>query len=461
MLRDAGDTPQDSSILDGFHIEDLDSESIAAYRNRFSSRDPDHPFLALDHQGFLERLGAWRCDRVSGQKGITLAGLLMFGKERALLDALPHYQVDYQESPSDNPEVRWTYRLTVDGKWTPNLFQFYYRVMTRLVDGLDVPFQLDQNGIRIEETHVHEALREALVNSLVHADHQSTRPIVIIKKPDAYLFQNPGRLRIPREQLYLGGLSDTRNPSLQKMFQLIGLGEKAGSGFQKILRAWQEQTWMRPLVSEVYALEMTRIWLPLISMIPAHVEADLRNLVGDRYAELLELDRAILLFAHRFGEISNDDVQPFRDEHPRDIGERLSQLVIWGYLQKSGHGRGTRYWLSSSQHLEPSSSHSDSSSSHLALSSSHLALSSSHLDLSSSHLSLNKLKIARSDMESHILELCGSQWLTIQGISSQLNRNPNYLRNHYLNQMVQMGVLELRIPSKPTHPGQAYRKKQS
>ena len=28
-----------------------------------------------------------------------------------------------------------------------------------------------------------------------------------------------------------GGISDTRNPTLMKMFNLIGIGEKAGSGF--------------------------------------------------------------------------------------------------------------------------------------------------------------------------------------------------------------------------------------
>lgn len=34
------------------------------------------------------------------------------------------------------------------------------------------------------------------------------------------------------------------------MFQMLGLGDKAGSGFSKILRAWKEQWWYLPLVSE-------------------------------------------------------------------------------------------------------------------------------------------------------------------------------------------------------------------
>ena len=102
---------------------------------------------------------------------------------------------------------------------------------SRLVNDINVPFQLDKDAVRRGETHVHEALREALVNTLIHADHQSTRPIVVTKFPNYFLFSNPGRLRISVQQLYQGGISDPRNPNLQKMFQMLGLGEKAGSGF--------------------------------------------------------------------------------------------------------------------------------------------------------------------------------------------------------------------------------------
>lgn len=123
-------------------------------------------------------------------------------------------------------------------------------VYPRLVDGLNVPFKLDKDAVRLGETHVHEALREALVNTLIHADHQSSKSITVIKRRDTYVFQNPGRLRILVERLYAGGVSDPRNPNLQKLFQLLGLGEKAGSGFQKILRAWREQHWFIPLVAE-------------------------------------------------------------------------------------------------------------------------------------------------------------------------------------------------------------------
>ncbi len=66
--------------------------------------------------------------RLTGKEGVTVAGLIMFGCERSILEALPHYHLDYQEKLSHDPETRWTYRLTLDGTWEPNLFNFYYRV---------------------------------------------------------------------------------------------------------------------------------------------------------------------------------------------------------------------------------------------------------------------------------------------------------------------------------------------
>lgn len=78
-------------------------------------------------------------------------------------------------------------------------------------------------------------------------------------------------------------------------------------------------------------------------MIPEDVERELRALVGAAYPQLDELSRVILMLAHRSGGFRNEDVQHYRQEHSRDIGGRLAQLVTSGWLRKDGHGRGTRY----------------------------------------------------------------------------------------------------------------------
>ena len=480
MLREAGDEPLDGQILEGFTIDDLDTESLSAYRNRFASRVPDHPFLAKNGLDFLESLGGWRRDRRRKIEGITLAGLLMFGKERSILEQLPHFHLDYQEQLSSNPDDRWTDRITIDGTWIPNLFNFYYRIYPRLIEGISVPFKLDKTATRQDETPVHDAMREALVNTLIHADHQSVRPIQVLKRSNVFVFINPGRLRISPDQLYRGGVSDPRNPSLQKMFQMLGLGEKAGSGFQKILRAWQQQHWVIPLVLENLDLEMTAVRLPLVSMIPENIEKELRAVLGDTYTSLDEMSRMILLLATSLGEISNNtDIQQYLGHHPRDIGICLGQLVTAGCLYKDGHGRGTRYRLNkpdenstkqplitisiSSEHLPPSSEHLPPSSEHLNFPNEGVTDLSNERKAQLLQIALpvrDVKKVAKTIMEETILTLCDKEWLTLRTLTELLNRHSDTLRTHYINAMLKDGRLEALVPGSRNHPGQAYRRRQ-
>jgi ATP-dependent DNA helicase RecG len=345
MLRDASDDAQDFDIVENFDMDDIDEETLKAYRNRFRSRLSDHPYLALSDEEFLKKLGAYRIDRKSKAKGLTVAGLLMFGKESSIAEAFPHFHLDYREKLSDDPEERWSYRLTQDGTWEGNLYNFYFRVYNRLIQDIEVPFALDKEGIRIGETHVHEAIREVLANTLIHADHKTSKSIVIIKEKEAMSFRNPGRLRITIAQLYQGGVTDPRNPNIQKLFQFLGLGEKAGSGFEKILRAWKEQEWFRPLVYEKYDSDLTFVILPMLSMVPDHINNALLDIIGNDYHKTDELQRLILILAHQFAPISNNEISAYSTKHPRDVGEELKKMVQKGWLVSEGKGRGMKYRL--------------------------------------------------------------------------------------------------------------------
>ena len=85
-------------------------------------------------------------------------------------------------------------------------------------------------GERIDDTPVHKALREALANCLINADYHGLRGVVIRKEPDKLVLANPGQVRTGKKQMRLGGESDPRNKALMKMFNLINIGERAGSG---------------------------------------------------------------------------------------------------------------------------------------------------------------------------------------------------------------------------------------
>lgn len=49
-----------------------------------------------------------------------------------------------------------------------------------------------------------------------------------------------------------GGESDPRNKGLMKMFNLINIGERAGSGVPDIFHTWDQEGWVDPIIEERY-----------------------------------------------------------------------------------------------------------------------------------------------------------------------------------------------------------------
>ncbi len=146
MLAEQVEDSRDSRILTGFGLKDLDLDSLHAYRNMLAVHRPDHPWIALDDQEFLQVTGCWRQDRLQEDAGLTLAGLLLFGKWPAIQEGVPFYFVDYQEQPEDKTsQTRWLDRVVPDGTWSGNLFDFYRKVSRKLVADLKVPFVLKGN----------------------------------------------------------------------------------------------------------------------------------------------------------------------------------------------------------------------------------------------------------------------------------------------------------------------------
>lgn len=262
--------PLDRTIFPYFALgEELDINTLAQYRRLFNAKNENHPWSDLSDMDFLKKIGAYGKDPESGEEGFTRAGVLMFGTQKGLDDAIPYYFIDYREKLSDDPAIRWTDRVYIDGYWEPNLFQFFGRIYPKIRQALPVPFKLD--GImRIDDTPAHKALREAIINCLVHACYGMMNNIVIERYPDKLIFVNPGTMLISVDQFFAGGTSICRNFVLQKMFSFIGYVERAGSGADTITKGWKENNWPKPQIREIFDPDRVEMVLSLDSL-EAHV----------------------------------------------------------------------------------------------------------------------------------------------------------------------------------------------
>ena len=345
MLAEQVSDTMDDGIFVGYGLEDLDMQTFNDYRQRFSNRQPDHPFNKLEPLDFLRMIGGYRQNRQSGEQGLTLAGLLMFGKLRSILDCLPNYIVDYQERPREVSELRWLDRVTTDFNWPGNLFSFYQMVIPKLFAGLKVPFKLEKATERIDDTPVHKAIREAFVNMMIHADLQGKCSLLVVKRPDIFFFRNPGLSRIPKAEMLRGGISDCRNRNLQKMFQLVGLAEQAGSGIPKIFYGWDSQEWKRPDYEEKVATNQTVLTLRMSSLLPDETVADVQQIIGaGNYRALAKLERLALVTAFAEGCVNHERLMSLTTEHAADISHALGRLIHKEYLVSQGHGKATIYY---------------------------------------------------------------------------------------------------------------------
>lgn len=486
MLAEQVSDSRDTEILKGFGLDDLDSESLRGYRQMYMNRQPDHPWNKLDSREFLYKVGGWATDRLTGESGLTRAGLLMFGDYRPIKEAFENYMVDYQERPEAKTEARWVDRLVPDGRWSGNLFDFYFKVILRLTADLKVPFVLE-GDIRQDDTPVHKALREALVNTLVHADYTGRSSVLVVKRPDMFGFRNPGGMRVPIEVAIDGGQSDCRNRNLKDMFSYIGLGENAGSGMDKIFAGWNSQHWRKPLLKEIQVpSEQTLLELHTLSLVPDHILIELRRALGEKvFNALSDHERLILVTASIEKTVDHARMMSMLNIHPRDLSALFSGLVNKGLVYRGGKGRGTVYFLEDDmlddlwKQRFDSSVDPDFPSVGQRINTDSLGRSSDSLGESSDSLvgssdSLNTIKSysdtqlaivetiskqkksPKKEIEQAVLSLCGIEPMSLEQLADLLNRSEVLLRTSYLRPLRQAKRLRYKYPTIPQHPNQAY-----
>lgn len=516
MLAEQVEDERDARILKGFGMADLDEESVRIYRQMLKDEKPGHPYLEQDDFSFLTSLRGWRRDRTTGEEGLTLAGLLMFGRWSAIQEAVPHYFLDYQERPEAKTELRWVDRLVPDGTWTGNLFEFYRRVYRKLVADLKVQFSL-KGGQRQDDTPVHVALREALVNALVHADYTGRVSVLVVKRPNMFGFRNPGGLRLPLEQVIRGGESDCRNRILHQMFLLIGLGERGGSGMPKIYSGWRSSHWRQPLLREKDHPEQTLLELHMLDLLPPAVLEALRERFGESFDQVDSLGRMILATAMIEGVVNHARMAEICADHPHDLSLALARLERDGMLLSQGQSRGKVYHLPGAAPVSPeqvfpaafssgsngasygsnvpsSGSNAPSSGSYqksplvqpatasgegsgdVSRRDEHGCLLSPLLDapilddlgavseplladlLARAALPRAKARLKREAMTEVILAICESRYVRLSVLAELLNRDSDGLRKGHLDALVKEQRIRRAFPGTPTHELQSYKK---
>ena len=335
MLRDANEAGNDRLILEHYTMDDIDIHTLEKYRIMFKTDNPDHVWNSLGHKDFLMQLGGYAVDRKERTEGLTMAGLLMFGKGLPIRDRFDNLRMDYIDKSHLVGEQRYSDRLTYDGRWENNLYNFVRMVLPKLTIDLPRPFQME-GIIRKDDTLQHKAVREAVTNMIIHSDFMVNGILRIEKYDDRIVLTNPGLLKLPIEQIYQGGESKARNQRMQNMFRMIGYGENLGSGFPLILNAWNEKHWIKPELVEHPELMQVKLTL--------YFENDPVNDPVNEELKLTDRQRLILGLFSDDKTLTRERLCDKTGMSDSTAKREISYLKKMGMIERIGSDK-TGYWI--------------------------------------------------------------------------------------------------------------------
>ena len=178
-----------------------------------------------------------------------------------------------------------------------------------------------------------DALREALLNSLVHRDYSFRASTIVSVYADRIEFVSVGGLPsgIALDDIMLG-LSVCRNPKLAAIFYRLQLIEAYGTGMPKIMNAYTESESKPKIEVSSNAFKIT---LPNRNTGANHAETLVGTIKGD--------EKRILDFIGSHGYIVRSDVDRRLEVSQATANRILKRMVAEGLIYQDGNGRKTKY----------------------------------------------------------------------------------------------------------------------
>ncbi len=346
MFRDQNAEGVDDMVMEHYSMDDVDSDTLRAYRMRFQNENGEHIWNTYDDKHFLEMLGGYRKDRDKDIEGLTMAGLMMFGNGLAVRDVFDNIFMDYRDESHKTDDVRWNDRITYDGTWENNAFNFLSKILPKLTSELPKPFKL-KGYVREDDTPLHKAIRESCVNMIIHADYMLEGTLKVIKTAEGFEITNPGVLKIPKEQIFRGGNSKARNPRMQSMLRMAGYGDNVGSGFPTILNVWEEQGWEMPELIEDTILNQITLVLKMEQGKAAKKTGEKKpaKKTGEKKPAKKTIENQILILESMQYDMwyKASDFEDIVSVKSSRIKELLKDLTEQGKIESTGSTKGKMY----------------------------------------------------------------------------------------------------------------------
>ena len=230
-----------NKVYPNLDIEFLDTIVIDKARKMAINRNKNHVWGNMSDEELLRSANLILIDPETKCEGITLAAILLFGKDNSIMSVLPQHKTDAifrveNKDRYDDRDVIIT-----------NLIDSYDRLISFGQKHLNDLFILD--GI-LNVNARDRILREIVSNTLAHRDYSSGFPAKMIIDGEKIIIENSnlahsiGILDLQKFEPF------PKNPSISKIFREIGLADELGSGMRNTYKYTQLYSGMEPIFEE-------------------------------------------------------------------------------------------------------------------------------------------------------------------------------------------------------------------
>lgn len=237
-------------------LADLRSDIITRVRTLAMIQREDHPWAGMNDLELLKSAQLYKKDYQTGRNGVTLAGILLFGKDETILSVLPHFKTDaiLRRDNIDRYDDRDDIRT--------NLIESYDRLIHFGEKHLNDPFYLE-NSQRISlRSHI---LREVVGNLLIHREYANPFPAKFIIDREKFYTENSNKS-------HGSGLIDPthfspypKNPTIARIFKEIGRADELGSGVRNLFRYCKAYCGHDPQLIESEIFKFVLLLTPQVS----------------------------------------------------------------------------------------------------------------------------------------------------------------------------------------------------
>lgn len=325
----------------GFSLDALRHDLIERAKNMTRAREEEHPWRTMSDEQLLRSAGLILTDERTQKEGVTLAAILLFGKDSTIMSVLPQHKTDaifrvFNIDRYDDRDVVIT-----------NLIESYDRLIAFGKKHLNDTFHLD--GIQSVSARDH-ILREIVSNLLMHRDFSSgyVAKLVIEKKriytENANLSHGYGALDIATFEPF------QKNPPISKVFREIGLADELGSGMRNTYKYTKMYSGGEPQFVEG---DVFRITIPLSEVATATVgpnsltdgtRNETRNGTGNGTIKLSDIETKILAEIQKNPHITKNEICGLLGIGKSTVARATKKLKELGILERKGSTK-TGHWL--------------------------------------------------------------------------------------------------------------------